>query len=27
LSGGKEGKLSGLFCVVLCATLVHSAMH
>ena len=27
LSGGQEGKLSGLFCAVLCATIVHSAMH
>jgi len=23
----KEGRLSGLFCAVLCATIVHSAMH
>jgi len=22
-----EGKLSGLFCAILCATIVHSAMH
>jgi len=27
LSGGQGGKLSGLFCVILCATIVHSAMH
>ena len=27
LSGGQEGKLSGLFCAVFCATTVHSAMH
>jgi len=27
LSGGQEGKLSGLFCVVLCATIVHSELH
>jgi len=27
LSGGQEGKLSGLFCAILCATIVHSAMH
>jgi len=27
LSGGQEGKLSGLFCVVLCATVVHSELH
>jgi len=25
--GGQEGKLSGLFCAILCATIVHSAMH
>jgi len=24
---GKTGKLSGLFCAVLCATVMHSAMH
>ena len=24
---GKREKLSGLFCVILCATIVHSAMH
>jgi len=23
----EEGKLSGLFCAILCATIVHSAMH
>jgi len=27
LSGGQEGKLSGLFCAVLCATIVHSELH
>jgi len=27
LSGGQEGKLSGLFCAVLCATVVHSEVH
>ena len=27
LSGGQEGKLSGLFCAVLCATVVHSELH
>jgi len=26
-SGGQEGKLSGLFCAVLCATIVHSELH
>jgi len=25
--GGQEGKLSGLFCAVLCATIVHSELH
>ena len=24
---GKEGRLSGLFCAVLCATIVNSAAH
>ena len=24
---GKEGRLSGMFCAVLCATVVHIAMH
>jgi len=27
LSGGQEGKLSGLFCAILCAIIVHSATH
>jgi len=27
LSGGQEGKLSGLLCAVLCATIVHSELH
>ena len=27
LSGGQGGKLSGLFCAVLCATSVHSELH
>ena len=27
MSGGQEGKLSGLFCAVLCATIVHSELH
>jgi len=27
MSEGQEGKLSGLFCAMLCATIVHSAMH
>ena len=27
LSRGQEGELSGLFCAILCATIVHSAMH
>ena len=27
LFGGQEGKLSGLFCAVLCATVVHSELH
>jgi len=26
LSGGQEGKLSGLFCAVLCAKVVHSEL-
>jgi len=27
LSGGQEGKLSGLFCAVLYATIVHNELH
>ena len=27
LSGGQEGKLSGLFCAVLCAAIVHTELH
>ena len=27
MSGGQEGKLSCLFCAVLCATVVHSELH
>jgi len=27
LSGGQEGKLSGLFCAILCAAIVHSELH
>ena len=27
MSGGQEGKLSGLFCAVLCAAIVHSELH
>jgi len=27
LSGGQEGTLSGLFCAVLCATIVHNELH
>jgi len=27
IAGGQEEKLSGLFCAVLCATIVHSALY
>ena len=27
MSGGQEEKLSGLFCAVLCATIVYSELH
>jgi len=27
VTGGQEGKLSGLFCAVLCAMIVHSELH
>jgi len=27
LSGGQEGKLLGLFCAVVCATIVHNELH
>jgi len=27
MSAGREGKLSGLFCAILCATVVHSELH